>query len=88
MCLCKDRRRKRREIIPEKNTIHYSPKLPPHPLTPHAIWATFSRREYVGISHCLKLSENDILIVDIGCRSFSDGEIGTQKLCQFTLTLD
>ena len=40
----------------------------PHPL--HAIWATFSRREYVVILHCLKLSENYILLVEIGFRSF------------------
>ena len=39
-----------------------------HPM--HAIWATFSQREYIVILYCLKLSENYILLVEIGFRSF------------------
>ena len=69
MSLKGDRRKIRRETIPEKTPFLMSIALIiPHPL--HAIWATFSRREYVVISHCLKLSENYILLVEIGFRSF------------------
>ena len=65
MSLKGDRRRIRRETIPEKTPYLMSIS---HPL--HAIQATFLRREYVVILHCLKLSENYILLVEIGFRSF------------------